>query len=377
MAQSDLYDYRCDPGFLASDDFQQLLEAVAAAGYECLGPVAHDETIHYRRISHVRELPWGFRDDQAPGRYRLTRTDQPGCFRWANGPQALKPLTFRPAETLWRAVQNAGSLTFAPVDQEIQPTAVLGVRACDLAALRLQETHFLDGAVADHAFRARREALLLIGVDCSDPAATCFCASTGDGPAVSIGYDIRLAELDAGFLVWSGSARGAGLLDQLTLAPATAVQTRAARDRSNVAAMRQSRELPSRNLRRELFDQLDHRYWDEVAQRCLACGNCTAVCPTCFCSSYESRPSLDGAAADHLRLWDSCFSHGHSALHGRPVRTEICQRYRQWVTHKLAGWHDQFGRSGCVGCGRCVTWCPVGIDLTETAAAVVTLGDDA
>jgi len=370
VAQSGLVDYRRDPGFLVRDRFQDLLDVVLEAGYQCLGPVVQDDAIQYLPISQAQQLPVGTIDEQTPGRYRLKHTDKPGYFRWANGPQALKSLTFTPAETLWRAERTAGSLTFEPVDQVIHPTAVLGVRACDLAALRQQEAHFLDGLAADPAFRTRREALLLIGVDCSHPADTCFCANTGDGPAVSIGYDIRLTELDDGYLLWSGSAQGERLLEQLAPAIANESQVLAAEQQRTAAIAQQHRGLPNRDLRKALFDQLDHAHWGEVAQRCLACGNCTSVCPTCFCSSYESRPSLDGSTAEQVRLWDSCFSHGHSALHGRPVRTDICQRYRQWVTHKLAGWHDQFGRSGCVGCGRCIVWCPVGIDITETAAAV-------
>jgi ferredoxin len=136
------------------------------------------------------------------------------------------------------------------------------------------------------------------------------------------------------------------------------------------AAQRQSRRILSRNLRDPLFANLEHPRWDEVAERCLSCGNCVAVCPTCFCHAEREQPALDGQTSEHVRQWDTCYSVGHSYLHGFLVRPDTRTRYRQWLTHKLGGWHDQYGRSGCVGCGRCITWCPVGIDITEEAAAV-------
>jgi Fe-S oxidoreductase len=94
------------------------------------------------------------------------------------------------------------------------------------------------------------------------------------------------------------------------------------------------------------------------------------VCPTCFCATVEDATDLTGSATERRRVWDSCFSQEFSYIHGGSVRTSAGARYRQWITHKLATWHEQFGVSGCVGCGRCITWCPVGIDITAEARAV-------
>ena len=110
--------------------------------------------------------------------------------------------------------------------------------------------------------------------------------------------------------------------------------------------------------------------WDDVAARCLTCGNCTLACPTCFCTSVEDSSDLTGEHAERWELWDSCFDLDFSYLHGGSVRTSPKSRYRQWLTHKLGTWHDQFGSSGCVGCGRCIVWCPAGIDLTEEVKAL-------
>lgn len=353
------------PVFLPRTSLQRLIEVLRATGRRCLGPVARDGALVYDYITSVEELPSGVRDVQGPGSYRLNYTDSPRCFAWANGPQTLKPLTFAPQEILWRVRRDGQGLHFDPVTPEVSPLAVIGVRACDLAALRLQEAHFLRTGSADPGFQARHDALFIIAVDCAHPADTCFCASTGDGPSAEGGYDIAMAELDEGYLLRVGSAGGQGIVNALGLAPASDEQCHRAVDEQKQAALAQTRSLPSRNLRDALFARQDHAHWAEVAQRCLACGNCTAVCPSCFCSANEAHPSLDGVESEQVRIWDSCFSFDHSNLHGRALREDIRLRYRQWLTHKLAGWHDQYGRSGCTGCGRCISWCPVGIDLTQ------------
>lgn len=359
------------PMFLPRAFLQRLIDALRDDGRRCLGPVARDGALVFEEIQSASALPIGIRDNQAPGSYQLEKTHSPRCFAWANGPQALKPLTFAPQEVLWRSVRDAQGLHFERVPAESPPSAVIGVRGCDLAALRLQEKHFLGGEAADPAFRARREALFIVAVDCAHPAATCFCASTGDGPAAGDGHDIAMAELDDGFLLRAGSVCGQELIDKLGLAPATEAQRRKVQDELHRAARSQARSLPVAGLRDALFARQDHPHWAEVAQRCLGCGNCTAVCPSCFCSTNEARPAFDGQASEQLRLWDSCFSFEHSNLHGHALRNDIHLRYRQWLTHKLAGWHDQYGRSGCTGCGRCISWCPVGIDLTAEVAALL------
>ena len=226
----------------------------------------------------------------------------------------------------------------------------------------------------DAHYAQRREQLFLVAVQCAVPAATCFCASTGDGPTPTVGYDIALVELSDGFVVVAGSDKGAEVFHALALSAATPQQIEAARQQGLEAAAAQTRSLPGRNLRETLMSQLEHPRWDEVATRCLACGNCTAVCPTCFCHAEIDTPALDGHSSEHARIWDSCFGGSHGHLHGFNVRPDIRSRYRQWLTHKLATWHDQFGHSGCVGCGRCIAWCPVGIDLTEEVAAL-TVGE--
>jgi len=363
-----------EPQFLPRARLQELVDALKRAGFRCVGPTVRDGAIVFDSLDAVDTLPFGIHDEQQPGSYRLHADDNARAFAWANGPQALKPLLFAAREVLWRARRQAdGSLRFDSEQAAPQPLAVIGVRACDLAALAIHDQHFVrqaHGASPDPAYARRRAALFLVAVNCSDPAATCFCASTGDGPRASSGFDILLDELDDGYLLSCGSEAGRRIAAGLVLVPARREQSEAAMQQSARAERKMTRRLPGRNLRDTLFGRLEHPRWNEVAERCLSCGNCTSVCPTCFCHAEREQQQIDGSESAHLREWDSCFTRGHSQLHGYVVRPDTRTRYRQWLTHKLGSWHDQFGRSGCVGCGRCIAWCPVGIDITEEAGAI-------
>jgi sulfhydrogenase subunit beta (sulfur reductase) len=356
--------------FLPRAGLQTLLDILRTAGYRCIGPQLQDGAIVYGDLARVDQLPLGASDRQAPGSYRIEQGRGPRYFAWANGPQTLKPWLFVPRESLWRvdASRDHGLQFTSTENAPSQPLAVIGVRACDLAALQLQDRHFLEGPFRDPHYAARRSDLFLVAVDCSHPADTCFCASTGDGPRADAGYDLALAELDEGFLVRAGSERGAGIAKSLKCAPASTAQEKIADDEWQACSRQQKRHLPSRDLREALFANLAHPRWDTIAERCLSCGNCTSVCPTCFCHTELDDPSLDGSRSEHVRQWDSCFTAGHSYIHGITLREDTGKRYRQWLTHKLGSWHEQYGRSGCVGCGRCIAWCPVGIDLTEEAS---------
>jgi len=257
------------------------------------------------------------------------------------------------------------------------------VRACELHAIAIQDRVFLGGRHPDPQYAGRREGAFIVAVNCAEPAGTCFCASMDAGPRAADGFDIALTELldDDGhrFLAQAGSARGTEILRETEARPAAAADTGAADAVSERAAASMGRAMPELDLRELLYDNYGHARWDDVAARCLSCGNCTMVCPTCFCFSVEDVSGLaaateaagtEAAGTELHRSWDSCFTLDHSYLHGGPVRVSVRSRYRQWMTHKLATWQDQFGTSGCVGCGRCITWCPAGIDITEEVAAI-------
>ncbi len=222
--------------------------------------------------------------------------------------------------------------------------------------------------------RAGREDVFVIAVQCTQAGGTCFCVSMNTGPTAESGYDIALTEVLEGarhyFVLDVGSERGADLLSELPHARAAAEEQGSASAAHARAAAQMGRELDVTDIRELLYRNYENPRWEEVAERCLSCGNCTMVCPTCFCTTVEDTTDLAGEHVERHQRWDSCFTVDYSHIHGGAVRASTRSRYRQWMTHKLATWIDQFGSSGCVGCGRCITWCPVGIDITEEARAI-------
>jgi sulfhydrogenase subunit beta (sulfur reductase) len=352
-----------------------LLAAVRGAGYRLIGPTLRDRAVVLDEIESVDDLPAGWGDEQEGGTYRLRRRDDAALFGWAVGAHSWKAFLFPPRVTLWSASRTADGLRIDPGEPDAgTPQAFFGVRSCDLHAIAVQDRVFVDGDHPDPHYTGRRDGLLVVAVNCSDPAGTCFCTSMGTGPRAVGGYDLALTELLDGeghrFVVEVATERGAAVLANVPSRPAGDGDLEAATQVTVRARGRMTRSVETQGIRDLLAANLEHPRWDDVAERCLACTNCTLVCPTCFCSTVEDHSDLTGEHAERSRRWDSCFTLDHSYLHGGSVRSTHRDRYRQWLTHKLGTWVDQFDSSGCVGCGRCITWCPVGIDLTEEVAAI-------
>jgi len=372
------------------EGLRALLEALRARGYQLVGPTVRDGAIVYDEIASLDELPAGWTDEQDGGTYRLRRRDDGALFGYAVGPHSWKRFLFPPRTRLWRAERTAGgagdgglAVATGPPEagrEEAPRYAFLAVRACELAAIAVQDRVFLRGAFPDPTYQARRDGAFIVAVNCGSPAGTCFCVSMGTGPRAGGGFDLALTELIDGvwheFLVEAGSPAGAEVLAALPHRPAGSRERQAAEEVVAGAAARMGRQLDTGGIKELLYENSEHPRWDEVADRCLACGNCTMVCPTCFCSTVTDTTDLAGGAAERWRHWDSCFTLDFTQLGAGSVRASTRTRYRQWLTHKLATWIDQFGTSGCVGCGRCITWCPVGIDLTEEIRAIQTADQD-
>ncbi len=368
------------PMVLQPSQLEKLIQALTRRGYNLIAPTVRDGAIVYDGIESASELPSGWTDEQAPGRYRLNRRNDPALFGYAVGPQSWKKFLCPPEQRLWSARREDG--TFRILNNETQPArpyAFLGVRACELVAIKVQDRVLLQGKYVDPTYNERRTGAFIVAVQCSQAASTCFCASMNAGPAVKDGFDLVLTELDPGgnhrFVVEAGSDRGVDVLAELVSAHANEEDLREAEAAVESAVSQQVRSIDNTGIKELLYQNFEHPRWDDVAQRCLTCANCTMVCPTCFCTSVEDVTDITGDHAERWRRWDSCFTLNFSYIHGGNVRSSTKARYRQWMTHKLASWIDQFGTSGCVGCGRCITWCPVGIDITEEARAIRETGN--
>lgn len=359
---------------MTSGNLDQLLEAISRRGFRLIGPTARDGAIVYDDISSSADLPAGWTDEQEGGTYRLRRRDDDALFGYNVGPQSWKRQLFPPSSLLSRVRGDDGRSVAAAGSQEAGPLAFIGVRSCELHAIAVQDRVFLGGRHADPVYASRREGAFIVAVNCGQAGGTCFCVSMQTGPRAESGFDLALTELlDGGrheFLVEIGTARGAEVMSEVACQAAQAAHVRAADQISQRTAASMGRQMDTSGIKELLYANFEHPRWEEVAGRCLACGNCTMACPTCFCFSVENVSDLTGTQAELHRSWDSCFTMDHSYLHGGAVRVSNRSRYRQWMTHKLATWIDQFGTSGCVGCGRCITWCPVGIDITEEVAAI-------
>jgi ferredoxin len=359
---------------IVPEALDELVDLLRARGYRVLGPRVRDGAIVYDDLDSARELPIGWTDRQEAGSYRLERRADDARFGYAVGPHSWKRFLFPPRVRLWRASRNGDAgpkVEEEPLDET--PLALIGVRSCELHAIEIQDRVFLGGRYVDRDYAARRADCFVVAVNCFEPGGTCFCVSMGTGPQVESGHDLVLTELFEGghrFLVEAGSERGAEVMAGLSGAPAARADHDLAAASIDSASRRMGRTMETFDIRDLLARNLEHPRWDDVAKRCLTCGNCTLVCPTCFCSAVEDETDLSGDQAERWRVWDTCFSVDYSYIHGGSIRPSGRSRYRQWMTHKLGTWHDQFGSSGCVGCGRCITWCPVGIDITEEVDAI-------
>jgi sulfhydrogenase subunit beta (sulfur reductase) len=360
---------------MAADGLTALVAALARRGFEVLGPRRRDGVVDLGPLASAGDLPAGVGSEQAPGRYRLASRGDGAVF--AHGPtaQGWRRFLQPPRDRLLRASRRGRGLRIAPERPRPARLAFLGVRPCDLAALRA-----LDGALAgDPRHAARKAGSFVVAVSCVEPGGTCFCASLGTGPGADRGFDLALTEILKGqrrFLVEVGSEAGAALAAELRLPPAAPADLEAAGRALERCARAQTRSLDQEAASTLLLRSLASPAWEAVAGRCLSCGACTLVCPTCFCTTVEDTLSLDGGTAERWCGWDSCFALGHSYVHGGPVRATLAARHRQWATHKLAWQRAQHGAPGCTGCGRCITWCPAGIDITETVTALRQAGQD-
>jgi sulfhydrogenase subunit beta (sulfur reductase) len=354
---------------LEATQLQHLIETLQGRGYAVLGPTLRQGDLVYGELLGAADLPVGWRDEEEAGSFRLIKGEDQGFFGCRVGQHSWKQFLFPPDLLLWQARREEGSWRLEVPAAAEPPYAFLGVRACDLAALEVHDRVLARGRYRDPVYQERRDKTFIVAVNCTRSGGTCFCASLGTGHRATSGFDLALTEILADgrhfFLAEVGTKRGADVLGDVTKQPATATEVAAAERLVAAAAQNQTRVLESTGLKEFLYDNFENPHWDVVTERCLTCGNCAITCPTCFCHNYQDSLDVTGQLAERRRHWEVCFSVDHSYIHGGAIRPSPRSRYRQWLTHKLATWVDQFGCLGCIGCGRCITWCPVGIDIIQ------------
>ncbi len=354
---------------LPKAELDPLLADLRANGYLTVGPKLQDECIVYKEIEGLKDLPRGILSDQKPASYRLMQTSKERYFDFIPAAQSWKQFLFPPRVPLFSGLRE-GAWQFKPDRDPAPHYALIGVRGCELAAIQVQDRIFMRSDFTDPIYRERREGLFILAVNCVDPDPTCFCASMGTGPRVKAGYDLCITELDEVFLVQVGSELGRILLTERNYEIPSAFLQNSANQAVERAGGLMGRTMDTSDLPDLLTENLEAKRWTEVAKRCLSCANCTQVCPTCFCWDARDQVDLTVKTTARERVWDSCFNPVYSYVFGGNTRPSIRSRYRQWLTHKIGTWKAQFDVLGCTGCGRCITWCPAGIDLTEEVAAI-------
>ena len=357
-----------------AEGLAMVLKNLLGLGYTLIGPKVRDAAIVYDEIQSLEELPQGWADEQGPGYYRINKTDDPRYFNYTVGPTSWKKYLHSPQQRLWQAERQGSSFRVIPEKASDGAYAFIGVRPCEIKAIEIQDRVFRGEHYTDPHYDQKRRKAFVLAINCGRANSTCFCTSMNSGPRAKDGFDLALTEFKADgrhlFLIEVGSEKGAQSMDGVLQEEATAEILALCQKQYEATVAQMTRRINTDGLRDSLVNNPEHPRWEEVADRCLSCANCTMACPTCFCTTVEDTTDLTGDHAERWRRWDSCFTMDFSYVAGGNTRSSTKSRYRQWLTHKLATWHDQFGSSGCVGCGRCITWCPVGIDITEEVAAI-------
>lgn len=320
--------------------------AQLASQYKVLGPVARGNDVVFTEIQNAADLILSSRQSLLPPKK---------YFR----PPTEKLFTFKDRQVT--EIAEASS----------EQRAVIGIHPCDVNGMQILDRVFGD-TYPDPYYQQLRKNTLIVAQNCTTPCANGFCTSFNTGPGATAGFDLALTDLGDNFLVEVGSEAGQALAAAAGLAEASEAEKQlAAHLISDCAAAMQPRKMAPADLPAFMLERVDHPHWQELKERCLACGSCTNVCPTCFCFDVKDPVDLSLTDGNRERTWDSCQYYKFSRVALDHIfRPDRAARVKQRLFHKLAYYQQQFETNGCVGCGRCVDTCIVKIDPVEVVAAL-------
>ena len=334
-----------DSKLLKKEQLEGFLESLLN-DYTVFGPVKKGDLLFFNRIESV--------NDVALGR--------------GNTLNSVKDALFPQTERLFAYRHDDKAVEINAPSSDGKELALFGIRPCDARGLLLLDKVF-GGSLRDPYYCDKREKTVVIGMACNQPDPNCFCLALGGGPCSAEGSDLLFLDLGDQYLVKAGSSKGKALLknkvfqkvDEETLARADLIEKEAEKS-MNQAAFGQPAIGEGLDKRLEIL--FDDPIWDDITESCLGCGICTYLCPTCHC--FDILDEVGKSAGERIRIWDSCqfplFTHQASGVNPRPSAKE---RFRQRIMHKLCYLPQNGNIAGCVGCGRCVTECPVNLDIRE------------
>ncbi len=351
------------------DALEKLIFNLHTLGYTVVGPKVVDGAVCLDEISGIGDLAAGAVDVQAPGKYRLQGSSK-SIFSAVNGPHSVKKFLHPACLPMLKLKEGEGGPRPEPTFHADRKYAFLGIRPCDLKAVDALDRALIMPRYRDPVYAPLRKASLMIVVNCGRAGENCFCESMGTGPKADGGYDLGITELPDRLLFDIPDGR-MNLLEGVEMKPASQQDLREELNLMQRVKGEMHKAIARRDPSDFMYGGSESRVWDEVAQVCLGCGNCAMVCPTCFCNTIQDVTDMKDGSVTRQRVWDVCLSKKFTYSAGGNPRADRKARYRQFVMHKFAYWPDQFSLYGCVGCGRCITWCPVGIDISETVNSVL------
>lgn len=317
-------------------DLRALAEALIASGTAVLAPAPGPGPSRFRRIASASEVTLPRVNTKIPPKEHL----------------------FPPTEPLLYFRFHGTDVELSDPQPSVQPTVILGVRPCDAAGISLLDSVFL-AEPTDPFYAARRQASTIVSVACTEAGDSCFCQAVGLSPHSTFGSDLALVRAQEGYIAQAVTDKGKSLLEaHSSLFSPT--------DAAPPAPPSLKRIDPLAEAHQTLAASFDSPKWYELAQRCLGCGACASLCPTCHC--FDILDDAGARSGVRLRCWDACglelftrHASGHNPRPNQPAR------FRQRVLHKFSYSVKSTGRPLCVGCGRCIEHCPVGMDIYDAA----------
>ena len=348
---------------IEGDAAKQIIDGIPS-NYKIIGPVRDRWVVKYANIESSGELAVGLSTIEDRGHYELKETGDP---RLANAKpmNSPKPFTHLAREVLLRVSRDEqNNNIFETQPAELTRQAFFGIRPCDVKGMQVMDLVF-SRQFRDQSYDNRRRENIIIALNCFEPGANCFCSTFDTGPTLNDGFDLCLSSIDSGYLVEVGTDIGAKIIARADIKPAD----QDALDQLDRQSTKARSSMPKAfNLEKAvkiLDENYNHPYWEQPSERCLSCSNCINICPTCYCYQITDKSNITLTESIRTRTWDACQNQEFAAVNSGNFRPNRVDRLRQWVYHKLNWTIEQYGQAGCVGCGRCVTWCPTRIDITE------------